>query len=141
MIVVCPYSSCSNDSQSASTPWIPNDRGKNLWEVTSMARTKAQAVAMVDGHVQPRSCFVTLISTAVGWAPLTGTGCAHWVAHQLGIIRGTGGIDACDDGNAIRVRDVVAGRGSIPPVQAQPNDIWANTGLTHCGLVASVTPA
>ena len=106
-----------------------------------MARTKAQAVAAVDAHVEPKACFVTFVGTAAGWSPLSGTGCAHWVAHQLGIIRGSRGNNACDLGNPIRVRDVVSGRGAIQPADAQVNDIWANTGLTHCGLVATITPA
>ena len=72
-----------------------------------MAQTKQQAIARVPAHVVPRDCFVWYMDSRRGWEPIPGTGCAHYVAHRLGITRGA----VCDAGSSIRVSDVVAGMG------------------------------
>jgi len=48
------------------------------------------AVALLDAHVTPRDCFVWYAGGQDGWTPIAGTGCAHYVAHQLGIQLGGG---------------------------------------------------
>lgn len=92
------------------------------------------AAAQVDAHVQPPNCFVWYTGGASGWTPLPGTGCAHWVAHQLGIRGGA----VCLEGYTIRVPDLVRGRQQIAVADVQANDIWANSALSHTGLVVQV---
>jgi hypothetical protein len=62
------------------------------------------AVASLDGHVTPRDCFIWYSGNRNGWARIIGTGCAHYVAHQLNI--GVGG-PRCLAGFSHRVADVV----------------------------------
>jgi len=72
------------------------------------------------------------------WAAITGTGCAHWVAHPLGISQGVA-FNQCLEGRTIRVPDLVAGKARIAKAKdVKVNDTWANGGLNHCGLVAKV---
>ena len=105
-----------------------------------MPVSKADAARLVDRHVEPKACFVTT-DNGRDYRPIIGTGCAHWVSHQLGIRRGTPGGSACDLGYAIRVPDVLTGRASVLPADVQAGDVWANDGRTHTGLVDSVTQA
>jgi hypothetical protein len=106
------------------------------------AKTKAEASREVDQRkIVPSACFVTFKSTALGWAPLDGTGCAHYVAHQLNIRRGRPGISACDLGYCIKVPLLVQGLARVEPSDVRENDIWANAAQTHCGYVIQVTPA
>lgn len=103
------------------------------------ARTQAQAVLRVPQHVEPKVCFVTHVNSAQGWDTLTGTGCAHWLAHQKGLKRGKPGDGAtCVQGCPTRVKDVVLGRANVAPAQVQRGDIWATA--EHCGIVESVIP-
>jgi hypothetical protein len=83
---------------------------------------------------------VTFGSTAAGWAPLTGTGCAHYVAHILNVRRGTPGISACDLGFTIKVPMLVQGMPTVKPALVQVNDIWVNQAQSHCGIVVAVQP-
>ena len=53
--------------------------------VQRAASSKADAVAAVPAHVEPKPCFVWYTGNARGWTPIPGTGCAHWIAHQLGL--------------------------------------------------------
>jgi hypothetical protein len=103
------------------------------------ATTKAEAVKQVDSEeISPAECFVTFVSTAEGWAPLTGTGCAHYVAHILGIRRGQKGISACDLGFTIKVPALVQGMTSVEPSDVAVNDVWTNRAKDHCGIVTKV---
>ena len=70
------------------------------------------AVAQLDNHVTPRDCFVWYKGSHDGWAPITGTGCAHYVAHQLGIQAGPPGA-LCLAGYVYRVPMVIIGRQRI----------------------------
>ncbi|ODS36207.1 hypothetical protein BEH94_05120 [Candidatus Altiarchaeales archaeon WOR_SM1_SCG] len=63
-----------------------------------------------------------------------GTGCAHWVAHQLNIKSNPG----CSEGYAIRVSQVIAGRREVELKNCKVGDIWTNDGKTHTGIVCQV---
>lgn len=97
------------------------------------------AVRTVDRHVQPPSCFVTYLG-GDRWRVITGTGCAHWVAHQKRLVSGGSGA-TCLLGNLVRVPDVITGkakRSNLAKVKA--GDIWVSPTLDHCGLVEKVAP-
>jgi hypothetical protein len=92
------------------------------------------AVAQVDVHVEPKACFV-IYKGSDTWAPITGTGCAHWVAHNRGISRG----EKCLDGKTLRVPELIDGMTELPNRKdVAVNDIWANSARDHCGLVIKV---
>ena len=94
--------------------------------------TKEEAVSHVPTHVVPRNCFVWNDGpTGYPWRPIPGTGCAHWVAHQLGIRRGA----TCHEGHSIRVSDVIYGRTEVEISSCKVGDIWTNSDRTHCGIV------
>lgn len=105
--------------------------GKNLCQ-TCLSSINT-AVGQVDKHVVPKDCFV-VYTGGDNWAPIGGTGCAHWVAHQLGIDRGNN----CADGKTLRVPDLIDGLGTYTRENAAVNDIWANDDESHCGLVVKV---
>jgi hypothetical protein len=94
------------------------------------------AQAQLDGHITPRSCFVVYAGAAAGWTPIPGTGCAHYVAHQLNIRNGA----RCLAGFSIRVPQMIAGKtlvaGGLSAVRV--GDIWVNRNRTHTGLVSRV---
>ncbi len=105
-------------------------------------RTAAEAAEYVDGHVVPRDCFVWRMSSKGPQCPksicgkrlyrtIGGTGCAHWVAHQLGIRAG----DKCAEGYTIRVANINAGRKEYTMQEAKAGDIWINDSKKHCGIV------
>lgn len=97
------------------------------------AQSKAGAIAAVAKHVEPKSCFVWFADSKRGWTPIPGTGCAHWIAHQLGL--GTGTV-SCDAGQMTRVRDVTKGRKPIALAEARPGDLWQSTEVaSHAGIV------
>jgi hypothetical protein len=99
----------------------------------------AAARARVDRHVQPRDCFVWYEGGARGWQPIPGTGCAHWVLHQLN--RTTGGGPTCLLGYPIRVNAVTVGRRRVELADVQVNDIYVSPTADHTGLVIRVVPA
>jgi hypothetical protein len=93
----------------------------------------------VDRHVEPKDCFIWYVSND-NWQPITGTGCAHWVSHQLNVRAGGDGA-CCLAGFTYRVPALVHSRapvGSISNVRV--NDIWASPTLDHTGLVIRVFP-
>jgi hypothetical protein len=97
----------------------------------------AKQVALTNRHVEPKDCFVTYRGGDM-WVPFTGTGCAHWVAHQLGISNGPDW-NQCLVGRTIRVPDVVFGKNKVSKLEdIKKNDIWANDSLNHTGLVTDV---
>ena len=75
-----------------------------------------------------------------GWKSLSdaGTGCAHWVAHQLNIKGGYSNV--CAAGFKIKVPDLISGARKIDPAteEVKLHDIWVNPGKDHCGLVISI---
>ena len=101
----------------------------------STKRTKEQAVALVDKHVEPKECFVWYENNKVGWAPMPGTGCAHWVAHQLNFTDGL----KCDKGFTVRVRNITAGRSKVEMKDVKAGDLWENpTDASHIGIIRTV---
>ena len=94
----------------------------------------------VDAHVEPKDCFIWYVSND-NWQPITGTGCAHWVSHQLNIHAGTAG-EQCLCGFTFRVPTLVRSRTPVPNIgQVRVNDIWASPTLDHTGIVIKVVPA
>jgi hypothetical protein len=108
---------------------------KQQWRVLGLAvskpRTKQEAQALVDGHVSPKQCFVELESTAKGYRPIPGTGCAHWVAHQKNIQAAS---NHCLEGYAYRVAQVTSGRTKHGLQEAAAGQIWTNADGTHTGI-------
>ena len=92
----------------------------------------------VDRHVVPRDCFVWYAS-ANNWQPIAGTGCAHWVAHERAIHRGTPG-EQCMLGFPYRVRTLVHGMRTVGTREVALNDIYVTPTMDHTGLVIRVTP-
>lgn len=93
---------------------------------------------MVDGHVDPKDCFIELASTRAGWRAIPGTGCAHWVAHQRGAPTGTS--RACDAGFEYRVTDLLGSltQRSTDLQGARVGDVWSASGSSHVGIVRAV---
>lgn len=97
------------------------------------------AAKKVDKHVEPKECFVWYKNSKEGWQPITGTGCAHWVAHEKGIKRGR---NRCLAGYSGRVKELVKGMSEVKDLaKVKKGHVWASDRLTHCGLVESVKPA
>ncbi|GEA87000.1 hypothetical protein [Cellulomonas cellasea] len=105
----------------------------------SRPRTKDQARAMVDGHVQPRSCFIEYEGSRAGWRAIPGTGCAHWVAHQRGGPTGTSNV--CELGFKYRVTELLASltQRSADLQSARVGDVWSASGSSHVGIIRAVT--
>ena len=93
----------------------------------------------VDRHVEPRDCFIWYASND-HWTPIAGTGCAHWVAHELNIRAESRG-EGCLGGFAYRVHSLIEGRTRIASPAVQIDDIYVTPNLDHTGLVARVTPS
>ncbi len=92
----------------------------------------------IGRDIEPKACFVEFRGGDT-WEKIDGTGCAHWVAHE---INKTGGSDECLLGCTLRVEDLIAGlstrslahgRGSI-----KVGDIYVTANRGHCGRVASI---
>lgn len=98
----------------------------------------ATARARVNQHVEPKACFVWYEGGARGWQPIPGTGCAHWLLHQLS--RKSGGGPTCLEGYPIRVTSVTVGRAAVVVGNVRANDIYVTPTLDHTGLVVRVTP-
>lgn len=92
----------------------------------------------VSAHVEPKACFVWYEGGTRGWQPIPGTGCAHWLLHQLG--RKTGGGPTCMEGYPIRVSAVTVGRTLVAVADVRVNDIYVSPTADHTGLVIRVTP-
>jgi hypothetical protein len=104
--------------------------------------TMQQAVAAVPAaSISPTACFVwdDCMDQAGNrwWRPIPGTGCAHWVAHQLGFTDGLGQwgpnnrrANTCYQGFYIRVGDVVNAYGGtrIALRCCEAGDLWENGG-------------
>jgi hypothetical protein len=128
----------ANCAHHPSRPGAIMINGKNY---CSQCRTDiATARNSVEAHVEPKSCFVWYESGAEGWHPIPGTGCAHWVLHQLNRKTGAHG-DTCLDGYSIRVKDVIFGRKLIDVVDVKINDIYVTPKADHTGLVSQVITA
>jgi hypothetical protein len=109
-----------------------------------------EAVENVPAYIEPRDCFVWHMSSKIGYGPIPGTPCAHYVSHQVHL-KGDRSAARCKDGFLLRVEDLVRRLGDpIDPAAVQAGDVWARlhkgkrTGggkelSSHCGLVHSVT--
>lgn len=98
----------------------------------------AAAVKKVDKHVEPKGCFVWFEGRA-GWQPIPGTGCAHWVAHQRGIKRGSAS-EQCMLGFPFRVGTMIGGKSEVKVADVKVDDIYVTPSKDHTGLVVKVTP-
>jgi hypothetical protein len=92
----------------------------------------------VDKHVVPKECFITYLNANKGWVPISGTGCAHWVAHQKNLHKGSTNTK-CLAGFTLKVPDAVSGKSVVPVAKVQVGDFYAEPGLHHMGLVIAVT--
>jgi len=111
--------------------------GKNYCATCRDGITAARG--RVDRHVQPNDCFIWYVSND-NWQPISGTGCAHWVSHELKIKAGTAS-DRCLAGFTYRVRTLVFSRTPVTDISlVRVNDIWASPSVDHTGLVIRVTP-
>ena len=98
------------------------------------------ARARVDRHVEPKECFVWYKSNN-NWQPIEGTGCAHWVGHQLNICNGPTG-ERCLAGIALRVPSLIVGRSRIADLaQVKVNNIYVTPPGNHVGLVVRIMPS
>ena len=93
---------------------------------------------LVNKHVERKECFVWY-AAANSWKPIYGTGCAHWVAHQLGIKNG-GSSEKCLHGYTYRVRTLIQGRKIIDVKDIQVNDIYVTPHVDHTGMVIKIIP-
>ena len=105
---------------------------------TECNRGMIAARGRVTTHVEPKECFIWYLGHDK-WEAITGTGCAHWAAHQLNIRRGRPG-DRCLAGYTYRVPVLVEGKQRIHDIsKVQVNDIYVAPGMTHNGIVIRVT--
>ncbi len=91
----------------------------------------------VDRHVVPAECFLTYLGHD-DWSPMHGTGCAHWVAHQLAIQTGAPH-NRCLRGFTTRVRDLFGGLTRVSQLErVRAGDIYVTPNADHCGMVSRV---
>ena len=95
------------------------------------------AVRKVDKHVEPKDCFLWYEGGKAGWEPIDGTGCAHWVAHQRGIKRGSAG-EQCMLGYPFRVKTMIGGMSEVKLADVKVNDVYCTPSKDHTGLVIKV---
>jgi hypothetical protein len=95
-----------------------------------------EAAKRVDRHVEPQGCFVWYKKSDI-WEPITGTGCAHWVAHQLGF-RNIGYGFKCIEGFAVEIPDIIQGLQTVTIDEVQINDIYVMPDGKHMGLVTKL---
>ena len=105
-------------------------------------RTREEAVGHVRETVRPRDCFVWEDGWGkCRWRVVPGTGCAHWVSHQLDLKGGRPGKNGCHEGFLIRVDDILKGRKEVDFGKAQPGDLWwirRDDGSKHIGIIREV---
>jgi hypothetical protein len=98
----------------------------------------SSAYALVDERVMPRDCFIVYAGNE-RWQALEGTGCAHWVAHQLNIREGAS-CEQCLAGYTCRVNTLVFGRERVLDIAlVRAHDIYVTPNWDHVGLVSRVT--
>ena len=92
----------------------------------------------VDKHVEPKDCFVWYRAND-DWAPITGTGCAHWVSHQNNVKKGTAH-EKCLAGFTFRVKVTLDGKSTVSDVDTvKVGDWWFSDDKDHMGIVAAIT--
>lgn len=98
---------------------------------------QAEAARVVDGHVQPKPCFIWY-QGGYDWRPIPGTGCAHWVAHEIGLRVGPAH-RRCLLGHTFRVTDLVEGLSEVKRMEnVVVGDVFVNPWKSHCGLVRRI---
>lgn len=102
-------------------------------------RSKADAILLVGADIEPKDCFIEFKSTKIGWGPIDGTGCAHWVSHQRGAPTGTAHV--CDAGFKYRVTEVLATLTKLSAglSGAVVGAVWQKPTGSHIGIVRAVT--
>lgn len=94
----------------------------------------------VDKHVEPKDCFVWYRSND-DWAPISGTGCAHWVSHQTNVRKGST-MDRCLAGYTYRVKVTIDGKVAVTDINTvKVGDWWYNDAKSHIGIVSAVVKA
>jgi hypothetical protein len=109
--------------------------GQNYCEVCKSGQEAA--AKNVDRHVSPKDCFVWYLGNDQ-WKAITGTGCAHYVAHEKNITNGHK-IHQCLKGYTLKVSDLTIGFTQVTDTQkVQVGDIYVTPKQDHCGLVSNV---
>src|SRR5262249_52153886 len=89
--------------------------------------------------------FIYFKNSAEGWAAFdenpNNTGCAHFVAHHLGITTHDKKMDVCDLGYTIKVPLLTRFMEKVEPKDVQVDDIWVNADKSHYGYVEAVVAA
>ena len=86
----------------------------------------------------PSNCFVYRDGpSGFQWRPIPGFGCAHYVAHQLGITEGPAYAN-CLDGFSVTIEQITTDKTARPLSNARVNDIWTDTGEIHSAVVREV---
>jgi hypothetical protein len=103
------------------------------------AKGIAGAQKLVSKHVEPKDCFIWYAKKD-NWEPISGTGCAHWVSHQLNIKNGSAS-DKCLAGYTYRVKTMIQGHSQVKKViDVKAGDIYVTPDKKHTGLVIKVAP-
>jgi len=77
----------------------------------------------VDKHVEPKECFIWYLGSDK-WETIPGTGCAHYVAHELGFDPGSDP-ERCLAARAFRITTLVKGRPVIARKDVQCATSWS----------------
>ncbi len=89
--------------------------------------------------VMPGECFVW--GDGQGkclWRVIPGTGCAHWVSHQLNLKGGRPGNNGCYKEFLIRVNDIIQPRRRIEFKKTKVGNLWTNERNSHIGIIRDV---
>ena len=95
----------------------------------------AAAVRGLPLGLAPRDCFAAALPGG-GWRAVTGSGAAHWLAHELGI-RSVQAQTRCAAGFAVRRADLLLGRRELVRELPRQRDLWIDLDDQGCGLVES----
>lgn len=97
------------------------------------------AALLVDAHVEPKKCFVWY-QKADTWAPIHGTGCAHWVLHNLDCKAGAdvSPVHQCTEGFIVRIPDLLVRLQKISIEEIRENDVYVTADKSHVGLVSKI---
>jgi hypothetical protein len=93
----------------------------------------AVALRGVLPRVVPRECAAVAHGSA-GWRPLTGSGAAHWLAHELGL-RPLPPHARCAAGFGVRRADLLVGRRELVRELPRAGDLWLDLDEEGCGVV------
>lgn len=104
--------------------------------------SKKKAQKNVESYVIHPECFITFMNNKDGYKPISGTPCAHYVAHKLDL---KGGSFKCEKGYYVRVKDLLKVLTVIPTSSVKVGDVWAwlagedsHAPYDHCGIVSEV---